>query len=419
MVRGGAVGGSGVTVGAMNPWEPAWEKIAPLDAGGQATTHEVRRRGAGTRGVLKLLNRQKDPERRARFHREAAALETLQLEGVPRVLDHNADKWREEDKLFIVMEYIEGPTLAKAVSERVFAIDAALETTISLLTTVRACHEANIVHRDIKPDNIILRGGRVAAAVLVDFGLSFNLETGEATTKSGENLGNRFLELPELHARNGNKRDPRSDVTSVVGVLFYLLTGSAPHVLVDEKGALPHQRAPIRDQLAQIDTAEAVVRFFDQGFQVRIDERFQSDEAAMGAVEAIQAYRRGDRTKANADLDAALAAFDQSSALARLRADRQAVASVIDVVRSVHTKLCVELLQHRGFVRSDQGGLNSHDGGLTGTLELGYWAKVPTGVGVLVTFQVRRGWRGDPRGRIVQTARRASAMAGFTPRAGS
>ena len=56
-------------------------------------------------------------------------------------------------------------------------------------------------------------------------------------------------------------------------------------------------------------------------------------------------------------------------------------------MRSVHTKLCVELLQHRGFVRSDQGGLNSHDGGLTGTLELGYWAKVPTGVGVLVTFK--------------------------------
>src|SRR5204862_3087572 len=101
----------------------------------------VERISDGLLGVLKLLNKQDDPERRGRFYREAAALETLRLAGVPRVLDHNADKWRGDEKLFIVMEFIDGPTLEEAVTKNgPFPRLEAVRLTECLLRTLRDAH---------------------------------------------------------------------------------------------------------------------------------------------------------------------------------------------------------------------------------------------------------------------------------------
>ena len=106
-----------------------------------------------------------------------------------------------------LMEWIEGLTLAQAVSRGALDIDTTLAITQVLLRTVAKCHEANIHHRDLKPDNVVLRDGDLRAPVIVDFGMSWAKPDGEDgrkfETDAGQELGNRFLRLPE-HAAAWN-----------------------------------------------------------------------------------------------------------------------------------------------------------------------------------------------------------------------
>ncbi len=112
-----------------------------------------------------------------------------------------------------------GPRLDEHLEEcGPLSVSDALLLVVSLCDIVAACHQQQIVHRDLKPRNILLRSGDTTDPVVVDFGLSFNQLDSELdeVTKAGEEVGNRFLRLPE-HATGG---DLASDITQVVGVLF-------------------------------------------------------------------------------------------------------------------------------------------------------------------------------------------------------
>ena len=83
-------------------------------------------------------------------------------------------------------------------------------------------HASGVGHRDIKPDNIILRSGICASPVLIDFGLTFNVhDEEEDLTPDWQQVGNKFLSLPEHAMFSQNKRDLRSDLTSCVGLLYF------------------------------------------------------------------------------------------------------------------------------------------------------------------------------------------------------
>jgi eukaryotic-like serine/threonine-protein kinase len=100
--------------------------------------------------------------------------------------------------------------------------------------------------------------------------------------------GNRFLRLPE-HAVGG--RDSASDITQIVGLLFYVLTGHEPRVLVDEYGKKPHQRSPDSDLLPTIPepSLRRLRSLFDRGFDPVLLTRFQSLEDLKKSLELIQA----------------------------------------------------------------------------------------------------------------------------------
>ena len=125
---------------------------------------------------------------------------------------------------------------------------------------------------------------------LLDFGLNFHkLEEIDFHTPDWQEVGNRFLRLPELSAGSLSKQDPRSDVSFVVGILFYLLTGEHPDLLINEQGQLPHQRPNNHDLLKKsaADKYQRLASVFDTGFAYNIEERFSNASCLISRLETL------------------------------------------------------------------------------------------------------------------------------------
>jgi serine/threonine protein kinase len=269
-------------------WEREWEGHEILGQGGQGVTRRVENRNTGQVGCVKILSKQNDKERRMRFAREATAYDTCSHPLIPRLLVSNAHNHADTDyKLFLVTEYVCGPTLTQLIDEkeRIDWIDG-LKLTIALLGVVKYLHDNDWVHRDIKPDNIILRDRDVTAPVLLDFGLSYKEDIAETLdTEHGQEMGNRFLRLPELSIGSTTKRDDRSDLSFIGGILFYVLTGTLPATLQDSEGRMPHQRPVCFAQLSRIAGAAAPVLFdfLDRCFNPVLIRR-HANAASMQAI---------------------------------------------------------------------------------------------------------------------------------------
>lgn len=273
-------------------WDLAWTGHEKLGQGGQGVTRRVEHSETGAIGCLKLLSKQNDAERRLRFSREATAYDTCQHPLIPRLLASNAHNHSDPDhKLFLVTEFIPGPTLSKRIEEGgALSWEDAITLTIELLKAIVYIHANEWVHRDIKSDNIILRDGEVAAPVLLDFGLSYKEGVADTlNTELGQEIGNRFLRLPELSIGSMSKRDERSDLAFVGGILFYVLTGILPATLQDADGNMPHQREDALAQLSAVAGAAAprLLDFFDRCFNPAIHRRHPNARSMLSALEPL------------------------------------------------------------------------------------------------------------------------------------
>jgi serine/threonine-protein kinase len=254
---------------------------------------------------VKLLIEQNHSERRKRFFREASALATYSHPSIPRLLETNALYYaKNEYRLYLVVEFIVGPTITERVSQDgAIPLEGAIDLTESLLEIVSYCHSEGGIHRDIKPDNVILRNGRVDHPVLVDFGLSFNdPEIMDFATEDGQELGNRFLRLPELSVGSVLKRDTRTDLTFIAGIFFYAYTGIRPAVLTDAQGRHPHQRENVSSRLAELGfvRAQRMRSLFDRAFQPVIANRFSTaDEMRMALKELAHVQPEGSISSAD------------------------------------------------------------------------------------------------------------------------
>ena len=227
-------------------WSESWEGLQDLPGGGQGHARKARRKRDGRTAFVKAVRAKRNTERRARFFREASAYDTMRVSGIPGLIESNAHQWENTGvEPYIATEFIEGPSLRHWRDARGdVELGTAIETCKRLLVIVSACHAGGVVHRDVKPDNIILANDDSASPWLLDFGLNHHrIEGVDFRTEHWEEVGNRFLRLPELSAGSLLKQDPRSDLSFVAGILFYMLTGQSPNVLQDAEGRLPHQAA--------------------------------------------------------------------------------------------------------------------------------------------------------------------------------
>jgi len=166
-----------------------------------------------------------DEEFVSRFIREAKAAASLTHPNVIAVHDQG---WHQggPPAVFLVMEYVEGPTLRDILREQgKMSVDEALNILEEILAGIGAAHRAGIVHRDIKPENVILADdGRIKVA---DFGLARELSSGSTlTADAGLVIGTISYLSPEQVERG--VADARSDVYASGIILFELLTGKKP-----------------------------------------------------------------------------------------------------------------------------------------------------------------------------------------------
>ncbi len=277
-------------------WQEAWElhPDATSAAGGQGEVRKVTRRSNGCLGALKQLHDDhlKVAERRYRAKQEADALYVLDGQGTPKLLDGNTEDWKDKEApLYVVVEWIAGQTLAKRVNGAPLPLDKALQIGRRLTEIVARCHELGIHHRDLKPDNVMLRGFE-DEPVLVDFGMSWTKpaedEEQEFKTKQAQEIGNRFLRLSE-NAPGHHLHDARTDITFLVGLLFYLITGAQPRVLRDPQGRMPHES--LRDRIPAQVLADArwerIRRMFNVGFQENPEHRIQSADDLLALLDNL------------------------------------------------------------------------------------------------------------------------------------
>jgi eukaryotic-like serine/threonine-protein kinase len=164
-----------------------------------------------------------DKEFRARFVREARMAARLSHPNVVSIYDTG----EEEGRPFIVMEYVEGETLADVVARRgrvppADVVDLALQVCAGL----EHAHRAGLVHRDVKPQNLLVRGldGVVKVA---DFGIARSAEATTQLTQVGTVLGTAAYLAPEQ--ATGEEVSAKTDLYSLGAVLYELLTGRAPY----------------------------------------------------------------------------------------------------------------------------------------------------------------------------------------------
>jgi serine/threonine-protein kinase len=258
-------------------WASRWTRQGGAVQGGQGQGFlGIASDGSGQRAFIKTLTRQRDRRARGRFLREVAAYETLAGTGVPVLLDHNAEAWEDlSQRLYLAIDYIDGGNLRDwVISNGPATYDQALGCAEAVAEVLTRGHERAVVHRDIKPANIMLCDGEPAKALLVDFGLSFDHAEDDDLTRIGEEVGNRFLRLPE-HAVGG--RSAVSDVTQLAGVVLFMLTGHEPRVLMDENSLMPHQREELRTVLETSFSGRTLRRLlavFDKAFAVHAADRY-------------------------------------------------------------------------------------------------------------------------------------------------
>ncbi len=270
-----------------HPWEENWsiDKALEAEGGGQGRIEFLRSRSdPEKRAALKRLkyNLQDDLQQRARMRNEVGALKILsELNAkIPAVLEENTEDYRDlTQKLYVVMEYVPGPTLAKLVKEKgPLGLDIAAEIVLELCKTVEIAHRVGIIHRDIKPDNIIVRDLDRRDIVMVDYGLSFNSNQDMKLTRPNETFRNKFLDLPENNTPSGDNQNAISDVTALCAVLYHCLTTGRPGHLLDDKGQPPHLRPGFSvAEYLKVDPRLSQLRaLFNRGFEHRMNDRFQT-----------------------------------------------------------------------------------------------------------------------------------------------
>jgi eukaryotic-like serine/threonine-protein kinase len=255
-----------------------------IGSGGMADVYEAEDTQLGRRVALKLLHRRfaEDEEFVERFRREASAAAGLSHPNVVQVFDRG--EW--DGTYYIAMELLEGRNLKQVVREH-GALDPALavDIVLQILKAARFAHRRGIVHRDIKPHNVIVdQEGR---AKVTDFGIA---RAGASDmTETGSIMGTAQYLSPEQ--AQGHPVDARSDLYSIGVVLYELLTGAPPFeadsaVTIALKQVAEDPLPPRRRNPAVSPALDAVVM---RALRKDPAERYQDADAFIAALESAMA----------------------------------------------------------------------------------------------------------------------------------
>jgi tRNA A-37 threonylcarbamoyl transferase component Bud32 len=194
--------------------------LEQVGRGGAAAVYRARQESLGRDVAVKVLHRDVDPQFAARFVREARAIAALQHPNILPVYDFG----EQDDMQYLVMRYVPGGrTLRDELAGGPLEPAHALQLMIRLLDALEYAHQHGVIHRDIKPGNVLLPAPDWP--LLADFGIArFRGET--QLTLAGQAIGTPDYMSPEQ--ASGQAVDARSDVYSAGAMLYEMLTGRPP-----------------------------------------------------------------------------------------------------------------------------------------------------------------------------------------------
>lgn len=260
-----------------------------LGAGGMGEVFEATDEQTDTKVALKRIfpHFAGEPDLVERFEREARAVSKLSHPHIVSLADFLRPVG---EPAFLVMELLRGATLRTIVQDGgPVAIGRAVKLALQILDALDATHDAGIVHRDIKPDNVFVEettqgGERVK---LLDFGVAKAVEDRHevSLTETGALIGTLAFMAPE-QAR-GEDVDARADLYGVGAVLYYAIAGRKPH---EAKSTSALLAAVLDDPIVPLATRDenipiALSRVVDRALAPEPDDRYASAEAMITALE--------------------------------------------------------------------------------------------------------------------------------------
>jgi serine/threonine-protein kinase len=277
---------------------------AKLGSGGMSTVYLARDQTLDRPVAVKVMHREmsEQADQLERFRQEARSVAKFSHPNVVSVIDAGEDGGHP----YIVFEYVEGETLKQRIN-RNGALDAqeAIAYAIEIARGLAVAHARNMVHRDIKPQNILIDAeGR---AKLTDFGISRQLEQ-DGMTATGRVLGTTDYVAPEQAM--GRKVDPRTDIYSLGVVLYEMLIGQVPFAADSQVGvAMKHVNEELPDvQRRRPDVSAAVALVVERATAKDPAERYQQVSEMIDDLSTaleVEAARAGSTTgEATSVLDA-------------------------------------------------------------------------------------------------------------------
>jgi len=268
---------------------------AKIGSGGMSTVYLARDETLDRPVAIKILHREmtEQQDQLARFRQEARAVAKLSHPSVVSVIDAGEDGGHP----YIVFEYIEGETLKQRIA-RLGALDTqdAVAYTIEIAQGLAVAHERQMIHRDVKPQNILIDpAGR---AKVTDFGIARQLEQA-GVTATGRVLGTTDYVAPEQAMGQG--ADQRSDIYSLGIVLFEMLSGDVPYQADSQVGvAMKHVNEDLPDvQQVRPGLSSAVALVVERATAKDPTERYASIEDMEDDLETaleVEAARAGSTT---------------------------------------------------------------------------------------------------------------------------
>ena len=263
-----------------------------LGSGGMSTVYLAQDEVLDRPVAVKLLHREisEDLDQLERFRREARAAARLSHPNLVSVIDAGEDEGRP----YIVFEYVEGDTLKRKITEQGgLEVDEAVAYGIEIGRGLIAAHGRKLVHRDVKPQNVLIdTDGR---AKVTDFGIARSLDA-KGMTATGRVLGTTDYVSPEQAM--GEDVDERSDVYSLGIVLYEMLTGDVPFSAETQVGvAMKHVNEPLPDVLVERpDVSAAVASVVDRSTTKDPRDRYNGVGEMVRDLEAtleVEAARGG------------------------------------------------------------------------------------------------------------------------------
>jgi serine/threonine protein kinase len=277
--------------------------IALLSPGGMSAVYEVIDTILSLRCALKEMmpypgtSEVALPQLREQFQQEARLLAELRHPSLPRVTDH----FEEDGNVYLVMDYIYGKRLDEVIVQNEgLSEDQVLGWARQLMEALAYCHRRGVIHRDVKPQNVIITSR--GQAVLVDFGLAKLVDPNNPRTRTVmQGLGTPEYAPPEQYDTKQGRTDSRTDVYSLGATLYHALVGEPPPMLA-ERVTDPESLIPLRERRG--DVSAATDQAITKAMALQPSERFQDIAEMHEALIASPQLKLETESVAPAEVDA-------------------------------------------------------------------------------------------------------------------